>query len=255
MKFYLAILTLMLSVPSVYAAVPGKTDVKSLAKKDLLNRDIEAALIALQLPAQNRVQALRSQKSGLKSLKKIVNNDDQPLTVRWRAMTALGKAYPQKSLKFLVKQSKSNKWFHRNSSLLAIKSASPKMAVRISEKLLKDPALVVRTAAVQTLAELDATGSREKLWASLNDKRNFRNGQSLWIRHHIMKTLAQFSKKQDQLRFARYLNDKDLKVQLWAIDGLEKVTGLKGQFQGMSFSDRKKKWTSWATQHKVPMKM
>ncbi len=248
-KHHLATLALLLLTLPIHAAVPGKTDISPLARKDLLSRDIEAALTALQLPLQNRVQVLRQQENALKTLKKIVNNADQPLTVRWRAMTSLGQVYPQKSLKFLIQQSKSKKWFHRNSSLLALKSASPNLAVRLSEKFLNDPALVVRTAAVQTLAELKAEGAREKLWKALDDKKNFRKGQSLWIRHHIMKTLAQFSEKQDQLRFVSYLHDKDLKVQLWAIDGLEKTTGLKREFHGMSFAHRKKKWIAWAAQN------
>lgn len=255
MKYHLVIISLFVSLTSAHAAVPKKNNIQALASKKLLSRDIEAALTALQLPAGNRAQALRQQENGLQTLKLIVKNSDQPLTVRWRAMTSLGKVYPKKSLRFLIKQTHSKEWFHRNAALLALKSASPRLAIKTSLRLLKDPALVVRTAAVQTLAELNAQGAREKLWKSLNDKQNFRKGQSLWIRHHIMKTLAQFSKKQDQKRFARHLNDKDLKVQLWAIDGLEKVTGSKKQFHKMSFADRKKKWMSWASENNLRTQM
>ena len=140
--------------------------------------------------------------------------------------------------------SHSNEWFLRNSSLLALKVSAPKVAIVVAERLLLDPALVVRTAAVETLFDLKSSESTAKLWKSLNFKENFRKGKSLWVRSHIMRALSEFAEKKDIKRFAHHLNDKDKKVQVWAVRGIERVTGTQEKNRGIAFKERKRMWQS-----------
>lgn len=232
---------------TVHAAVPKKAVSPVSTEKKLLQNDIEVALTALQMPSSNRNKALKSQGArSLSALQAISQDNRQSLTMRWRATTSLGRIYPKESLMFLTRLTDHSEWFMRNASLLALQVASPATAISAAEKLLTDKSLIVRTAAVQVLVDLKATQSKPKLWEALNSKQNFRGEESLWVRQHIMKALAQNSQQQDLSRFTKALNDRDLKVQLWAMHGLERLTKNQELHQGLTFQERKNKWLAWA---------
>lgn len=228
-----------------WAAIPSKNLSQSKIEKKLLQKDIDAALMALRLPPSNRKQALKHlEPKTFDILVHLSQRKNLSLTSRWRAVTQLGANYPQRARSYLLKLSRSPKWFYRNSSLLSLKISAPKLAVAVSERMLLDPALVVRTAAVQTLTELNSKKSVGKLWKSLDSQINFRKGKSLWVRAHIMEAIAQFASKKDLNRFARYLNDQDPKVQALAIRGIERVTGTGQQYRGVAFQERRALWKS-----------
>lgn len=231
----------------VNAAIPAKNRDAVSVEKKLLKNDIEVALTALQLPSSNRNKALQSQGvRSLSALQAIAQDPKQSLTMRWRATTSLGRIFPKESLTFLTRLTGHPDWFMRNSSLLALQVASPATAISAAEKLLVDKSLIVRTAAVQVMVDLKASRAKPKLWEALNSKQNFRGEESLWVRQHIMKALAQTSQPQDMSRFTKALNDRDLKVQLWAMHGLERLTKNQDIHQGLSFQERKNKWLAWA---------
>ena len=108
--------------------------------------------MALRLPLVNRLHVLRSQHGdGIKNLKVIAKNPKNTIHLRWRATTALGSYKTKGVVSFLEDQLKNDKWFMRNAALIALRHSSPKRSIYWSNKMLNDPALVVRTAAVQNL--------------------------------------------------------------------------------------------------------
>lgn len=149
------------------------------------------------------------------------------LEIRWRAVTTLGRAYAYKSKGLLEKAMLSREWFMRNAALVVLPYNDRDWARSWAEKLLSDPALVVRTAAVQVLRQLHATESRMLLWQKLSDRENFHRGQPLWIRRHIIETLEQFSNIEDEDRFKLAKEDLDVEVKSVAERAFNKIESLK----------------------------
>jgi hypothetical protein len=74
------------------------------------------------------------------------------------------------------------------------------------------------------------------LWDELNQGYNFKNTQSLWIRHQILGVLSQKPLDRELKIFAQLLSDDDSRVQNSAIRGLEKLTGVKMEEQNLAKS-------------------
>lgn len=233
------------------AAVPKRSMPKAALKPIELTPSQEVTATALRLPLEQRIDALkiRGDKS-LKDLKAIARNEQAPLSLRWKSVTALGRVFPIESKDLLLSLTKNKEWYLRNASLIALKAAYRPFALKAARQMLKDKSLVVRTAAVQTIEEI---GSREELrvlWSALNDPKNFRKGKSLWIRAHIMRAIAKNVGAGDEVKLAQFVNDKDPQVQLWSLYGLEKASGTRKQNKGLSLAQRKQKWTAWASKKK-----
>jgi hypothetical protein len=237
---------------SSFSSAAVKGGPKDSLKEIPLSRDLQTTQMALNLPAAQRAEALRARgEKSFEGLVALAKSDNVPLSVRWKAVTNLGRVFPMHSKIVLREFTYSKEWYLRNASLVALKIAYEPMALQAAIRLLDDKALVVRTAAVQMIEELGSRDDARKLWAALNHPRNFRNNKSLWIRPHIMRTLAKFSQPGDELKFASFINDRDPKVQLWTLYALEKVTGDQAKNKDLSFRQRKKKWTSWARKRKA----
>lgn len=58
-------------------------------------------------------------------------------------------------------------------------------------KLLRDPALVVRTEAVETIRKLRPPGSTEALLDAVEDPRNYHAGKAQWVPQHALAALAE----------------------------------------------------------------
>lgn len=209
------LLYLIFSTTVVNAAIP---------QSKLKTEKYENALTALKLPYRNRIQALSDIKS-FSELKRISANKKMSLQARWRAILALGEIYPQESLPVLEKFMKSREWFVRNSSILAMAKASRERGLFWAEKMLFDKALVVRTAAVKVIDDLDGISLSPVLWQQLNSSLNYKNGQSLWVRRYMVRTLGKFAHKGQAVKFAHLLNDKDPRVHLETIKVLQSLTG------------------------------
>ena len=196
-------------------------------------------LAGLRLPLAQRLQIIseRGQK-GFSELSSIAFDESQDLETRWRAITTLGRVHASASRSLLEKALKSPDWYMRNAALIVAPYNNRSWALNWSRILLHDPALVVRTAAVQSLRQLNATEAEGLLWEKLYSSENYRSGESLWIRKHILAALLQFSKPGSEGRFISVLNDKDSSLHPIAMQALEKITRRK-------FADR----TEWQTWH------
>jgi HEAT repeat protein len=213
--------------------------------------DAEQVLMALRLPSENRKEVLAKLGPDSKdTLVKMAFDPKQSLQVRWRSLIALGQMFPKTSKQDILKALKSPVWFMRNAGMIALSFGERKVAIEWAKKLLDDKALVVRTAAVGVLKQVGAVEAESLLWKKLSAKENFKNGQSLWIRKHIVETLAQFARSGQEARFARLLRDEDERLHQPAMRALELMTG-KQMGLGENFVQRRDRWVSWAQQHSI----
>ncbi|MEK2646096.1 HEAT repeat domain-containing protein [Bdellovibrio sp. BCCA] len=189
---------------------------------------LTSAVEVLKLPSENRRMVIQGQ--GDKYYQNFISvafNEEQPMNMRWRALMAAAEARGEKSTPDLLKASNHKYWYMRNAALVALSEVNPSQGEKLAQKLLKDKALVVRSAAVGVLEKSASSDVRDLLWEELNQGYNFKNAQSLWIRHQIVEVLAKKPLDRETKIFAGLLSDKDDRLHIPAIRGLEKLTGVK----------------------------
>ncbi len=189
---------------------------------------LTSALELLRLPGENRRSVVQMQGDKLyPRFIEIAFSESQPMSLRWRALMAAAESRGVKAIPDIAKAGSSGQWFMRNAALIAMSEVSSEEGQKLAQKLIKDKALVVRSAAVEVLEKSASPEVRELLWEELNQSYNFKNSQSLWIRHQIVGVLAKKPLDREMSTFAGLLSDKDVRVQLPAVRGLEKLTGVK----------------------------
>lgn len=226
----------LISMHDIHAAVPPSKVLKEQAGQEIL--------MALRLPMENRILALKKRPGSFEQLKKMSFQDSQSLQTRWRALTAMARLDFGAARASLEKALQSDEWFMRNAALVTLVSGDKTMALKWSLKLLNDPALVVRTAAVQNLRDLKDRRAREDLLKAFRDPQNFKGGQSLWIRHHIARALSDMAIPGEEAFLIRLLAENDNRIHPWAIQGLERLTG-KTLSESTDLKENKKLWLSW----------
>ena len=172
---------------------------------------------------------------------------DNSLTVktRWRALMSLAVSQEERSLVYLENAVKSKDWFMRDAGLMAMGQIAPKRALYWARRLIHDPALVVRTTAVLVFKDRGQINDIDLLWRELNNKINFKKGQSLWIRHHIVTALAHLSSPGDVPKFIPLLDDSDHRVRNASITALETLTGQKPQYQSQDMTQKVAHWKNY----------
>lgn len=199
----------------------------------------------LERPMDVRVKEFKiSGKKGRDFLAATAFDKTEPLQTRWRAVTTMGKWDAMEFRPELDRALVSAEWFMRNSALIALLNDERTRAISWSTKMLEDRSLVVRTQAVRNLIGLGAVESEPHLWKALNDKRNFRGDESLWIRAHIAEALARLASHDPRAskNFHRLLIDRDERLHRWAIIGLETSTGMKMSDRKEATEVRRQKW-------------
>lgn len=191
----------------------------------------EAASLAsaIEIVKQSPVDAITNEKrEQLKpfydEVLKVASSGTQGIKIRWKALILAAKIRPEMAGKDIAAFAKHEDWFMRNASLTAIQEVNPQASQKVAEELLKDKALVVRSAAVDVMGKQLTPEAREKLWQELNQKYNFKGAQSLWIRSQILEHLNRSPRSDEMKRFGKALVDKDLKVRAAAVIAMEKLT-------------------------------
>lgn len=119
---------------------------------------------------------------------------------------------PDSAKKLALEALKSEDWYMREAGLKTLLAVDAQLAKQKAQDLLKsDPAMLVRSSAVKVLKLLNDASSEELLWKSLEDKKNFRKDQSLWIRPQIMATLLKIKAKSIE-NFKKFYEDRDPQV-------------------------------------------
>lgn len=200
-KFILSLV--VFGVHSVTVAAPMKAKV-----------DTGTVLDILAMPEQNRYQtAVRLPDQELyKELMTIAGEVGRGHTLRWRALTLAAQIKGIGALKDMWAKLNSKEWFVRNAALLGIHHVSAEEGHKAALRLLKDPALVVRSAAVAMLKDDLTRSERDLLWEELNANYNFRGTQSLWVRGEILQKLALRPAQLEAPLFRALLKDKDQRL-------------------------------------------
>lgn len=134
---------------------------------------------------------------------------------KWAAMMKL--AQDQKiSEEIFYRATQDKDCFTRNAGLVALNHRNPERSIAVAEKLLKDKALIVRSAALEIIKKYPHKMNRTLLWKELDQKYNFRSGQSLWIRKDLMIALAETPLKSEKPLFEKLQKDQDLDIRLGA---------------------------------------
>lgn len=241
--------SVLLIQQNLFAAIPRSLPGVSPATKNSVNQE-KLITEALRLPIENRVQALRSQGDQTANvLKDWAFDRNRSLEIRWRALTALPYLDSRLGQLAIEMALKSEEWYLRNAATIALPALDRDYAVNSSARLLSDPALVVRTAAVQNLLKLNAREKTELIWRKINSPENFRNGESLWVRRHMAQALAEFSGPGQEDRFIALLKDKDRRLHPFAIQALERIRGPAPKREGRTLGQLRKHWLNWAEQN------
>ncbi len=200
---------------NIWAAIPRQKIVQ------------EPVLKALKSAPPQRLQVIRQQgKGGIRQLRTIAFNQKLPVDSRWKALTTLARIADKESLPDLERAVQSPDWFMRDAALQSLEKVSPEQAKRWARLLTSDPALVVRTSAVNVLKHLNDRDSSDMLWEKLYSAQNYRGTQSLWVRRHIVETLSNFAKKGEEGKFKKILTDKDKSLHKPALVALVKIKKL-----------------------------
>lgn len=154
-------------------------------------------------------------------------NKEKNMSVRWKAIMSAAQMAREKATPDLLKAANHSDWFMRTASMIALNEYNPKESQVVAKRLIKDKALVVRSSAVDILAKNMSPEIRAVLWKELNEKYNFKNKYSLWIRPQIVTALAENPQHPEAKLFKGLLKESSLEIQLAAISGLEKLTGMK----------------------------
>jgi len=169
--------------------------------------------------------SLISQAETYKELRIKAFSDTQDMSVRWNSLMKMTKMKKIESVIDLKKALNSNTWYMRNAGLIALDSINPEMAYEVAKKQLEDPALVVRSAAVDILAKNKKKMAevRELLWKEIHSKKNKNKAKSLWIRPQIGQYLAIEPQANEREKFLTLADEKDEEVRQIAEKALQKL--------------------------------
>ncbi len=186
----------LLLAPALFAAIPPKVATK-----------VDIGLLAeeiLTMPEKNRYMVAEKKADELfPALVTLSQSEKKAMPVRWKALTLAAYLKKEKYLPELEKALKSKEWFMRNAGLVAIYSFDKKRAQSVAKDLIKDKALVVRSAAIEVLGNQPelAPETRDLFWEEMSASYNFRQKQGLWVREQILEKLAANPEKKEMPLF------------------------------------------------------
>lgn len=171
----------------------------------------------------------------------IANNEQERDELRWASLFGIARMTGKQGLKVIGKFTTNRSWLMRDASLKVFAALDAKEMAPQIETALKDPALVVRTTAVDVIGHLKLHASAPKLIEALFDPLNYRREKPLWIHNHILATLRELRYTEASQKLVELLEakkDHDLRGQIVAT--LESLTGK--NFSGKSLDEQVYLW-------------
>ncbi len=176
----------------------------------------------------------------------IAKNEKFTLSIRWQALVKAAEVAHFQQISEIKKFARHKDWYMRNAALVALEKINVNHAMEEAQLLLKDKALVVRSAAVDVIARRYTIQNRDLLVAELNQPYNFKKKNSLWIRPQIFNIIAAKAQTDDRTFFTKYLFDSDPKIAKTAVATLERITDVhfdqKNQIQSWQAFVKKNGW-------------
>lgn len=209
-----------LLLSSVQAAVPS---VKERSTNSTSRTEVSAEEI-LTLPEPLRKQAVDGKAEQLYSpMAEIAFSPKKSVEMRWKALTMVAHLKKENAIPDLKKALESSDWFMRNAALLSLNSVSVVEGKKAAQMLLKDKALVVRSAAVEVLGPVMDEETRDLFWKEMNAKYNFRQNQSLWIREQMLTYLADNPSLSEKPIFMALTKNSSPSMKKLAMSALKKL--------------------------------
>jgi len=177
---------LLLASSALAGVQPTTNDLQQLIK----NRGIHSGSGFTQ--AQGDIEAKYGKKA-FAPLMKIGESKTAEDSHRYFAIQTaaqLGGVEAESHLKPLLNDSS---WMVRSASLNSLMKIRANLDAKEWKKLLKDPALVMRSQAVRAVATAQPDQAADWLIELLQDQNNFRNGRPEWVSFEALKTLPQFT--------------------------------------------------------------
>lgn len=201
----------------------------------------------VSMPHENRMQVLKKSrdKKLLAELEALAFEPKRSMPERWKALMALVQKNEKQSQPLLEKALASNEWFMVNAGLVGLKTINPELAHQHALKLLDHKALVVRSAAIQSMKTPQKVQERELLWEHLDSQHNYRKTQSLWVRAEILSRLGEKPLKKEVPLFVKALRDSDVRLHRPAIRALELLVP-NGPISDRKLSERRQDWIKWS---------
>ncbi|NDD92145.1 hypothetical protein EBZ37_08680 [bacterium] len=168
--------------------------------------------------------------------------EDQKLPEKARTIAILGaaelsKKQPEQVRSRLVSLLKDRLWLIRISAIKGLEAVSPDPSAAEIAGLLKDPALVVRSQAADTLLRMATTQANrlntrpqvlKALSQAMHAPENYSNNKALWVPQKALAALVASRAKSELPEIVKLLDLRaDPKLVQMAIFGLEKITGEK----------------------------
>lgn len=172
------------------------------------------------------------------------SNHKLGMNLRWAALIKAAEHSSPDQLNQIQNFSSNKIWYMRNASLVALNKINPVAAVAEARKLIRDKALVVRSAAVEILAANLNEENKALLAEELNKPYNFNKKSSLWIRMQIVEKISQSAGIIDRHFFVKNLFDSDKNIARLSAKTLSKITG-----QQIDGSKQIEKWQLLAKQN------
>ena len=154
-------------------------------------------------------------------------NKELNMNSRWTSLIRSVEYAEKEQLAEVRKFIENKEWYMRNAALVALHKADKETAIVEAKKLIKDKALVVRSAAVEVLGRNMNDEHKKILIDEMDQGYNFNKKKGLWIRRQIVEKLAVKSGPEDKSFFVKYLFDEDKRIAQISAKVLEKLTGTK----------------------------
>ena len=206
--------------------------------ESFLDKEISYTQVRRLIQFEGREEVLKKMgPTAYKHLRDIMMAPQEEVEDRWRATLALAKIGGEDSIADLNSALNHSEWFMRSAGLLALSLAKRDVAEsRAKDILHNDPALLVRSTALQILAQ-KKTVDKDLLWAELYNPINFSHGKGLPLRLSILKVLEQNVTAADIPKWTALMRENNSEIQTIAKASLAKIYADKSA-QGTKVSSR-----------------
>lgn len=153
------------------------------------------------------------------------SNTKLNMNSRWSSLVKAAEFADKQQLEEIKKFSADKDWYMRNAAIVALNKVNRDAAIAEARKLLTDKSLVVRSAAVEIVAQRMNLENKKALTEEVDKGYNFNKKSSLWIRMQILQKISEVAVSSDREIFVKNLFDNDPKISDLCAHTLEKITG------------------------------
>ncbi len=155
------------------------------------------------------------------------SNTKLNMNSRWSSLLKAAEVADREQIEEIKRFSADKEWYMRNATLVALNKVNRDAAIAEGLKLLSDKSLVVRSAAVEVVAQKMNLENKKALIDQIDKGYNFHKKSSLWIRLQILEKVAEVAGSDDREIFVKNLFDSDRQIAGLCAVTLEKITGKK----------------------------